>query len=137
MEEVEEALKILAFGYLTTSTPTPQECQRVYASASGRQVLKEKVTLLHCTSEYPCPVEEVKLRAMDTLRTAFGLHLFKALSPVTTVTPPFEEARGLLLVELRHDAESKLLEELKAGVKVRRFPEHLTAKSSAAPGGAP
>jgi N-acetylneuraminate synthase len=31
----------------------------------------EKITLLHCTTEYPAPAEEVNLRAMCTLRTAF------------------------------------------------------------------
>jgi N,N'-diacetyllegionaminate synthase len=29
------------------------------------------VTLLHCVTEYPCPVEQVNLRAMLTLRAAF------------------------------------------------------------------
>lgn len=40
------------------------------------EVLKEngsgKITLLHCTSEYPAPYAEVNLRAMDTLRKQFG-----------------------------------------------------------------
>jgi len=31
------------------------------------------LTLLHCTSEYPAPMEEVNLRAMETLRNAFHL----------------------------------------------------------------
>lgn len=31
------------------------------------------VTLLHCTTEYPTPPEDVNLRAMDTLRAAFRL----------------------------------------------------------------
>lgn len=30
------------------------------------------VTLLHCTTEYPAPYEEVNLRAMETLRREFG-----------------------------------------------------------------
>ncbi len=32
----------------------------------------EKITLLHCTTEYPAPYEEVNLQAMRTLRDAFG-----------------------------------------------------------------
>lgn len=31
------------------------------------------VTLLHCTTNYPCPPEEVNLRAMQTLRDTFGV----------------------------------------------------------------
>ena len=32
-----------------------------------------QITLLHCVTEYPAPFHEVNLRAMHTLRTAFGL----------------------------------------------------------------
>lgn len=32
-----------------------------------------KLTLLHCVTEYPAPYAEVNLRAMETLRAAFGL----------------------------------------------------------------
>ena len=32
-----------------------------------------KVVLLHCTSSYPAPPEEANLRAIDTLRAAFGV----------------------------------------------------------------
>ena len=30
------------------------------------------ITILHCTTEYPAPIETVNLRAMDKLRNAFG-----------------------------------------------------------------
>ena len=37
-------------------------------------VLKDcKVSLLHCTTEYPCPYEGVNLKAMQTMRDAFHL----------------------------------------------------------------
>lgn len=32
-----------------------------------------QITLLHCVTEYPAPYGEINLRAMQTLRTAFGL----------------------------------------------------------------
>ena len=34
---------------------------------------KEKITVLHATSEYPCPFEEVNLQAMQTIHAAFGV----------------------------------------------------------------
>lgn len=41
------------------------------------QALREggakNIKLLHCTTNYPCPYNDVNLKAMDTLRTAFGL----------------------------------------------------------------
>jgi N,N'-diacetyllegionaminate synthase len=36
-------------------------------------VPKAKLTVLHATTEYPCPVEDVNLRAMETIRSAFGV----------------------------------------------------------------
>ncbi len=34
---------------------------------------KNKITVLHATTEYPCPLEEVNLRAMHTISAAFGV----------------------------------------------------------------
>ena len=34
---------------------------------------KEKITLLHCTTEYPAPIDEVNLRAMDAMADTFGV----------------------------------------------------------------
>jgi len=38
-----------------------------------RQAGAQEITLLHCTTAYPAPYEEVNLRAMLTLKQAFGL----------------------------------------------------------------
>jgi N,N'-diacetyllegionaminate synthase len=49
--EIEDALDILMLSGLT----------------------KEKITVLHATTEYPCPFDEVNLNAMRTIRDAFGV----------------------------------------------------------------
>lgn len=36
---------------------------------------RSKLTVLHCTSEYPTPIEEVNLRAMLTIQAAFGVRV--------------------------------------------------------------
>ncbi|MCB1306065.1 MAG: N-acetylneuraminate synthase family protein, partial [Leptospiraceae bacterium] len=33
---------------------------------------KKKITLLHCTTEYPASMQDLNLRAMQTMQTAFG-----------------------------------------------------------------
>lgn len=72
--EVEAALGVLAFGYLDNQDkPSLHNFQNAYCSDAGRKVLKEKVTLLHCTTEYPSPFEDVNLRVMATMQIAFGL----------------------------------------------------------------
>jgi N-acetylneuraminate synthase len=43
------------------------------AVAAIRTAGNERISLLHCLTEYPAPVSEINLRAMATLRAAFGL----------------------------------------------------------------
>jgi len=72
--EVEEALSVLAFGYSESDQPpAKRRFREAYCSDPGRCLLKQNVTLLQCTTEYPAPMHSVNLRAMDTMRTAFGL----------------------------------------------------------------
>lgn len=75
--EVEMALAILAFGFLDDKNekPTQIDFEKAYNSIEGQQVLKEKVTLLHCTTEYPTPLDEVNLNAIETLKATFGLSI--------------------------------------------------------------
>jgi N-acetylneuraminate synthase len=72
--EVEAALGVLAFGYLAwKEKPSKTGFQRALSEPKGLGILRERITLLHCTTEYPSPFMDVNLRAMDTLAGAFGL----------------------------------------------------------------
>ena len=75
--EVEEALGVIAFGLLGSETnntkPNRAAFQQAYFSEQGQELLKKKVTVLHCTTEYPAPVGEINLNAMVTMQQAFGL----------------------------------------------------------------
>lgn len=74
LAEIETALGVLAFGYLSKNArPSLQKFQDAYCSERGQAVLAKKVTLLHCTTEYPAPFDEVNLKVMATMRAAFGL----------------------------------------------------------------
>lgn len=75
LEEVEKILGVAAFGYTRPHGDQPTACafEEAFRSVEGRRALGEKVVLLHCTTEYPAPYEEVNLLAMDTLRSRFGL----------------------------------------------------------------
>lgn len=73
--EVEQALGVLAFGYLrdTNAQPTPADFAEVLLDPETWTELRSKVTLLHCTTEYPAEPHSINLRAMATLSSAFGL----------------------------------------------------------------
>ncbi|PRC91480.1 N-acetylneuraminate synthase [Solimicrobium silvestre] len=47
------------------------EAALMHLCAAGLR--KEKITVLHATTEYPCPINEVNLRAMQTMGAAFNV----------------------------------------------------------------
>lgn len=74
LAEIEDALRVLSFGYLyPEGNPTNEKLFEVYASIEGRNALNEKVSILHCTTDYPTPIDEVNLRAIGTISSAFML----------------------------------------------------------------
>lgn len=75
LAEIEMALGVITFGYLAKKTekPSAQAFEKAYYSEFGQKILRDKVTLLHCTTEYPAPLHDINLTAMDTMSNAFKL----------------------------------------------------------------
>lgn len=75
LAEVAAALGVLAFGFAAPGDAPPgrDAFQAAFASEAGKAALRDHVSLLHCTTEYPAPAEEANLRAMGTLEREFGL----------------------------------------------------------------
>jgi 2,4-diacetamido-2,4,6-trideoxy-beta-L-gulose transferase len=75
LAEVEQALGVIAFGYLgdADTKPTADDFAKMLHDRATWTELRAKVTLLHCTTEYPADPRSINLRAMATLRDAFGL----------------------------------------------------------------
>jgi N-acetylneuraminate synthase len=72
--EVEDALAVLAFAMSTPDgRPSAAALRQAYLSADGQRLLRQRISLLHCTTEYPAPVAEVNLKAMHAMQVAFGL----------------------------------------------------------------
>jgi N-acetylneuraminate synthase len=73
--DIEQALGVLAFGFLDDGTVSPSHevFQNTFSREESWQILKSRVSLLHCTTEYPAPYTDVNLMAMQTLRTAFDV----------------------------------------------------------------
>ena len=98
--EIETALSCLAFGYLgIQDSPSLDRFLQAYASPAGRGFLEKKVTLLHCTSEYPAPEEDVNLRAIGTLRSTFGLPVGYSDHTQGTIVAAAAAALGASVVE--------------------------------------
>ncbi|MCM8542606.1 MAG: N-acetylneuraminate synthase [Lentisphaeraceae bacterium] len=100
LAEVERALGVIAFGLLDKlEQPSELAFRNAYISPSGQKLLKEYVSLLHCTSEYPAPVQSINLKSMDTLKYAFGLNTGFSDHSSGIAIPIAAAARGANIIE--------------------------------------
>lgn len=101
LEEVEQALGVIAYGYIKPYNEgiSKKAFKEAYKSFEGQKVLKEKVVLLHCTTEYPAPFSDVNLLAMDTLKNAFGLPVGYSDHTPGIIIPVAAVARGAVVIE--------------------------------------
>jgi N,N'-diacetyllegionaminate synthase len=58
---------------LSTGMANPGEIEAALAVLEQAGTPRSQITVLHCTTEYPAPPEEVNLRAMQTIAQAFGV----------------------------------------------------------------
>lgn len=58
---------------LSTGMSTMEEIGDALAVLITAGLANEKITVLHCTTEYPTPMEEVNLRAMQSIKEKFGV----------------------------------------------------------------
>ncbi|MBK4727345.1 N-acetylneuraminate synthase [Pantoea agglomerans] len=101
LAEVEAALSVIAFGFTASDDVLPGEAafMAAYASEAGQAALAQKVTLLHCTTEYPAPMADINLKAMDTLAHAFRLPVGYSDHSQGITIPVAAVARGACLIE--------------------------------------
>lgn len=86
VSEIEDALAVIVFGFLSyeksvgqdldgspidTVKPSAKIFKQAFDTELGQKLLKQKLTLLHCTSEYPTSLDNVNLRAMQFLGERF------------------------------------------------------------------
>ena len=123
ISEVEQGLAIINHALQHDDEPCHlDEVWSCWSNADAREVLKNNVTLLHCTSQYPTPWSEVNLRAMDTLAAAFGLAVGYSDHTMGTVIPIAAVARGATVIE-KHITLDRMLPgpDHKASLEVEEF----------------
>jgi N-acetylneuraminate synthase len=98
LEEVRTALGVLAFGYSqATGEPSSENFRQAYETDAA--ILKEKLVLLHCTTEYPSPLRDTNLKAMDTLRDEFSIPTGLSDHTEGFIVAAAAAARGATVIE--------------------------------------
>ncbi len=145
LKEIENVLGVIAFGYTACADALPgvEAFRQAYASSVGQQALKDKVRLLHCTTEYPAPIDDIHLRAMDVMLDTFGLPVGYSDHSEGIIIPVAAVARGAGIIE-KHFTLDKNMEgpdhkaslepdELKAMVDAIRIIERALGDASKQP----
>ena len=75
-----EAMSLAAFEnqlpvYLSTGMCTLGEVEEALNIFLSNGLSREQITIMHCVSSYPTPLEEVNLNILHTLRSAFGCNI--------------------------------------------------------------
>ena len=100
LDEIGGALGIYLLGALEPGRrPTEPLAEEIRLSPRGRAYLEKNVTLLHCTTQYPTPPEDVNLLAMDLLRETFGLPVGYSDHTEGIFTSVVAAARGAVVIE--------------------------------------
>ena len=109
LSEVEAALAVVAHALTRADEPgSSMDVWRAYAEPVARDALAERVTLLHCTSQYPTPMAEVNLRGMATLAAAFGLPVGYSDHTKGIHVPTAAVALGAVVIEKHLTTDASL-----------------------------
>jgi N-acetylneuraminate synthase len=116
MPEIERALTFIAAGIAREKgivsgddTLDAQTLARLGATPEVADLMKERVTILHCTTQYPAPHDILNLRAMSTIGETFGLPIGYSDHSAGTLASVVAVTLGATMIE-KHFTLDKTLE---------------------------
>jgi N-acetylneuraminate synthase len=84
---------------LSTGMCTMEEISDALEVLYDGGVQKSQVTVLHCNTEYPTPLADVNLRAMDSIRERFGCSVGYSDHTLGELVPIIATVRGAEMIE--------------------------------------
>ncbi|MEK5146257.1 N-acetylneuraminate synthase [Psychrobacillus sp. FSL K6-4615] len=131
MKDIHEALSFIAYGLAFPDQEVNlNQVQRFYQKEEARLLLREFVTVLHCTTEYPAPFETINLCAMNEMKKELQLPIGFSDHSEGIAVPIAAIALGAVVIEKhftldrnlpgpdhRASLEPKELEEMVTGIK--------------------
>jgi len=91
---------------VSTGASTLDEVAAVIEWIAG--VGEREVALMHCTSEYPAPIEQVNLGAIDTMRETFGLPVGYSDHTVGILAGTISASLGAAMIEKHYTLDKRL-----------------------------
>lgn len=101
LEDIKNALAVLAFGYQNPNQHPMsfQDCLSLLENKNTWLLLANKVTVLHCTTDYPATLDDINMRAMQTMANEFGLPVGYSDHSQGILVPSIAVACGAKVIE--------------------------------------
>lgn len=116
LDEIGQSLKFIAFGYGLSNgiveagtKPSQAELEKVWADERVQQILLEKVTVLHCTTQYPAELDILNLKAIQVIADRFGLPVGYSDHSLGTLASVVAVSLGATVIE-KHFTLDKTME---------------------------
>ena len=84
---------------LSTGMSTLGEIEAAIDVLESNGTCRDQITVLHCTTEYPAPLDEVNLRAMETIAHSFGVSVGYSDHTDGIAVPIAAVAMGAVVIE--------------------------------------
>lgn len=94
---------------VSTGMSTMEEIEAMIKILVSSGTSKDKITLLHCNTEYPTPMKDVNLCAISTLKSAFGVNVGYSDHTLGIEIPIAAVAMGATVIE-KHFTLDKTME---------------------------
>lgn len=109
LSEVEQGLAVVCHA-LTHDQPPPSltAVWQCWSDPQARAALVGQISLLHCTSQYPTPMHQVNLKALDTLAEVFRLPVGYSDHTQGTLIPVAAVSRGATIIEKHFTLDRQL-----------------------------
>lgn len=109
VEEIHEALAFIAYGLAKPNTDVSIESvHSFYKTKESKDILQKFVTVLHCTTEYPAPVETINLKAIQQLSEELGLPIGFSDHSQGIIIPIAAISMGTTVIEKHFTLDRKL-----------------------------
>ena len=99
LDEIRMALKLIAYGFSEVSERVPGFDLLEELTAEQLDCLRERVTILHATTEYPAAMADINLRAMKSIQDRFGLPVGYSDHSPGIIVPIAATALGASVIE--------------------------------------
>lgn len=110
MQDIHEALAIIAYGMeYPNEDVSLMKVKSFYETKKSKEILNEMVSILHCTTEYPTPIERVNLNAINFLEQELGLNTGYSDHTEGIFVSIAAAAKGAKIIE-KHFTLNRLLE---------------------------